>query len=366
MLNQSLPALAGACAAFAFGLLATRVARRIGWVDGGAGAHKLAGERWPLTGGAALLAGWLVAELCARAWALAPSSLFEAAELSALLESTLGVEVRLWPLGAVCAAFALGTLDDLLENGLSAGAKLCGQALCGLVLVAPSLLLYGASSTALLVALLAAAGACVALNCINTFDNADGAALGVGLLGLSGAPALAAPLVGFAPLNLLADRAGTWRRKAILGDAGSHALGLVLLLHPLAWPALTLPALDLARLCWVRWRLGEPVWRGDRRHLAHRFAQGGMAPWRVALQLAAIAAPAALAPAGWGIVAGVVASVVLFVWALALSRAPERAAAPENNAVGEFETTALGRAAGGPVAVVGEDATVSAAGTARA
>ena len=366
MLNQTLPALAGACAAFAFGLLATRVARRIGWVDGGAGAHKLAGERWPLTGGAALLAGWLVAELTARASTGASTSLFEAAELSALLERALGAEVRLWPLGAVCAAFALGTLDDLLENGLSAGAKLCGQALCGLVLVAPSLLLYGASSSALLLAVLAAAGACVALNCINTFDNADGAALGVGWLGLSGVPALAAPLVGFAPLNLLSDRPNTWRRKAILGDAGSHALGLVLLLHPLAWPALTLPALDLARLCWVRWRLGEPVWRGDRRHLAHRFAQGGTAPWRVALQLAAIAAPAALAPAGWGIVAGVFVSAALFVWALALSRAPQRSAAPESNAVGELETSALGRAGGGAAATACADADVSAAGTARA
>jgi UDP-N-acetylmuramyl pentapeptide phosphotransferase/UDP-N-acetylglucosamine-1-phosphate transferase len=355
VLIQLLPALAGACTAFAFGLLLTAVARRVGWVDGGAGAHKLAGERWPLTGGAALLAGWLAAEFTARALAAAPRPLFEAAELAALLERFLGGEVRLWPLGALCAAFALGSLDDLLENGLSAGAKLCGQAVCGLVLVAPSLLLHGASSTALLLALLAVAGACIALNCINTFDNADGAALGVGLLGLSGAATLAAPLVGFAPLNLISDRPGTWRRKAILGDAGSHALGLVVLLHPHAWPALTLPALDLARLCWVRWCLGEPVWRGDRRHLAHRLAQRGMAPWRVALLLVAVAAPAALAPWGWELAAGIAASAALLVWSLRC--APQSA---EPSAAG-----AAARPNAGALAPAGADANVSAAGTAR-
>jgi hypothetical protein len=80
-----------------------------------------------------------------------------------------------------------------------------------------------------------------------------------------------------------------------------------------------------------------------------------MAPWRVALLLVAVAAPAALAPWGWELAAGIAASAALLVWSLRC--APQSA---EPSAAG-----AAARPNAGALAPAGADANVSAAGTAR-
>lgn len=325
-----------ACAALATALtaaLATRIARRVGWVDGGTGVHKLGAAPWPLTGGAALFAG-LAVLWCFVEWrGRAESNFVPGRALAITVGEFLGREVTLWPFGAVATAFAVGMLDDGLEDGLSPRLKCIGQATAGWVLAAPMLLGEPASIETFGVSAALVLGAVVATNAINTFDNADGAALGVALLGLlGGAAPFAATLVGFAPFNMQRDRPGGWRRKAILGDAGSHVLGILILLTPSAWPVLVLPIADLARLCWVRSRLGLAPWAGDRRHLAHRMARAGWGPWRVAGALVAIAAPGVFAaqafgptsPAAWG---GGALTLACFAWALRCApAAPEPAA----------------------------------------
>lgn len=241
-------------------------------------------------GGLALAAGF------AAASALAGEPQFE---LESFLSHGLGRGIELWPTLACVAALGLGLVDDLLPRGLSAGAKLVGQFAVGGVLVAPLVLEYG-DPARLGVACVLVLFAVIAQNALNTFDNADGAAGGLALLALGASLfPFSAGLVAFLAFNL------PWRgrTRALLGDAGSHALGLAFLATPSAWPALALPLVDLARVVRVRRREGRPIWRGDRAHLAHLLAAAGLAPFAVAAWLAALSIPSAVL-GGFGVVRG--------------------------------------------------------------
>lgn len=315
-----IPTLAALCVGLLTALALIPFARRAGWVDGGASERKRAVEPLPLCGGAivlaGVLAGWVAMELGGRAQA----GFVPGRELRELVSAALGREVTLWPLGALLLAFAVGTLDDLLEDGLRPAQKLAGQAAVGAVLALPVVMAAPQDARAWAVLALAVLAACVVLNLVNTFDNADGAASGLGCAAaFGGAPFFAAGLAAFLPFNLA--RRGRAPR-AILGDAGSHALGLLLLLEPAAWPALALPALDLGRLVLVRVRLGRAPWQGDRRHLAHRLQARGLAPVHVALVLLALSLPALLL--GW---LGAPLVAVGFALALRFAPAPAESAA---------------------------------------
>ena len=295
-----------------------RVARRYGWVDGGASDRKRAALPLPLVGGAGvlagLLAGWLALEFAGRANA----EFVPGRALLALEPFALRPGATLWPLGAVLVAFAVGTIDDVLEDGLAPLHKLLGQAAAGFVLGLPLVIAQPTALGAWGGALLCALGACVALNLVNTFDNADGAAGGLALATFAApAPLFAAAVAGFLPFNVA--RRGHAPR-AILGDAGSHVLGVLFLLVPAAWPALALPAHDLARLSLVRLRLGSLPWVGDRRHLAHRLQARGLSPLQVALALLALSLPAVLL--GW---LGLPLTTLGFVLALRFAPAPREA-----------------------------------------
>lgn len=336
--------LAALVTAVAAPILARR-ARRVGWVDGGTCERKRGSAPVPLVGGAAVLAGtlagWLAVELVGRERA----AFVPGRELGQLVASMLRPDATLWPLGALLAAFVVGTIDDVLADGLSAGLKLVGQALSGFVLGLPLIVAEPASGAAWGAVALLSFGAVLALNAVNTFDNADGAATGLGALAFAAtAPMFAAPLAAFLPFNIARRAAPSGaleassrsipRPRAILGDAGSHVVGMLFLLCPSAWPALALPVLDAARVAFVRARLGEPPWRGDRRHLAHRLAARGLAPLQVALLLAAIAAPSAgLASLGgpWPAL-GLVATAILFSAVLRRTPAPAEPALPPSRA----------------------------------
>lgn len=229
-----------------------------------------------------------------------------------------------WP--ALLAAAGLGLWDDRVPGGLGPRAKLAGQ------LVAAGLLAGGSGGTVAEGALLALV-ALVAMNAVNTYDNADGTATGLGLVGLPGLWVPWAALAGFLPWNLLVRRGdggdggergergkrgergerGKRVPVAYLGDSGSHLVGLLMAANPAAWPVLTLPLADLARLCVVRARDGRPPWSGDRLHLAHRLEAAGAGPVAVALGLTLLAAlpvlGAASLPGGPGLALGVGATL---------------------------------------------------------
>jgi UDP-GlcNAc:undecaprenyl-phosphate GlcNAc-1-phosphate transferase len=266
----------GACAAT---WCLARLAPRLGWVDQGDGGRKLQREPLPLVGGAAVAFGLALAAALGG---------FERAPAG--IPGWLPPLASPWSLAALAAALLLGAIDDVQREGMRPAAKLIGQALCGALLAAP---LFADGDW--LRALLVIGAALAALNALNTFDNADGAAAGLSLLALASAlPAASLALLGFLPFNLRrSDGSALICRlpRAILGDSGSHLLGLLILLTPAAWPALALPLLDLARVALERIRSGQPPWVGDRRHLAHRLQARGLSPSAVALALASIALP---------------------------------------------------------------------------
>ena len=246
----------------------------------------------PVIGGAAILAGLFALEAGGLA------------SLSSTLST--GYEFdgsRAWP--ALVAAFLLGLVDDLRRGGLPPGAKVAGQAAVGLIVAHSVFALEPVYTLACLVVVP------LALNVWNTFDNADGAATGVGALALLsvGAPA-AGPVLGFLGCNLRLRGSAA----AYLGDSGSHLLGCLVLLHPGAWPLMLLPALDLIRVSCIRISEGRAPWRGDRTHLAHRMQRRGLSPFRVACCLYLVAALPLFWP-GWPGLALGVFGFLFSVWA---------------------------------------------------
>lgn len=296
--------------AFALSALATwtlaRLAPRLRWGDAGDGVRKLQAAPLAPVGGVALAVASVAAtSLSDLLWGMQ----FVWGEVQTVLE------LRTWPVGALAAALAVGLVDDLVPGGLRPSRKLVGQGLAGLVMVAPELARSASDPARLLAALALAAGAVVAMNTVNTWDNADGAAGGLGLLALG--PLFAAAFAGFLPFNLRRRDGRPLLRgmpHAILGDAGSHVLGMLLWLVPSAWPALALPLADLARVALERVRAGQRPWVGDRRHLAHRLERSGASPLVGAGLLALAVWPAAV-PAARAVSEGSPARALL--WTLA-------------------------------------------------
>jgi UDP-N-acetylmuramyl pentapeptide phosphotransferase/UDP-N-acetylglucosamine-1-phosphate transferase len=241
-----------------------------GWIDRREGAEDRKPRRSPvpLVGGGALLAALLV-------WDLA------------------GGRGLPWP--ALLAAGALGFVDDRRVGGLPVRPKVLGQLGVALLL---ALFPAGAGVEGLLDRLALAVVAVVAMNAVNTFDNADGAASVLGLAALWPVAGARGALLGYLPFNLFLRRRGLQGERpprAMLGDSGSHVLGVLIATTPGAEPFLLVPLLDLARLAVVRERVGRRPWEGDRRHLAHRFEALGLGPVAVAGCLAGILAPTWLA-----------------------------------------------------------------------
>jgi len=319
----SLPLVAG-LAALAAGLALARWAPAVGWSDGPGppGGRKRQAAAVPAVGGAAILVGLAVGWLLFDAGGRLPAALTPGRGLGRLVAPWLGSGATLFPLGACAVAFLVGLVDDLLPGGLRPRGKLLGQGLAGAVLGAPLLVSASVPTSAAVTVLLACiAGAVAAANLVNTFDNADGAAGSLGLLGLAPANALlAAPVAAFLALNLSrrAARRGPRTPRCYLGDAGSHLLGMLILMTPAAWPVLLVPALDLARLCRLRLRSGRAPWDADRRHLAHRLEARGVPRLGVPLLLAALAAPGlagAWVGGAWAL-AGVAATAASFAGAV--------------------------------------------------
>jgi UDP-GlcNAc:undecaprenyl-phosphate GlcNAc-1-phosphate transferase len=314
-------AVAAAVAAVATYVLARQAVER-GWIDrrDGAEERKPRTAPVPLVGGAALLAGLL-------AWDLSGGGSL--------------------PWVALLAAFLLGLVDDIVPGGLGAATKLKGQCVVGGLLMlfpAGSGVEAGSGVAGLIDHLALAIVAVVAMNAVNTFDNADGAASVLGLAALWPVPGARGALLGFLPFNLLlrgsgfglvrrglllrdAGPAAALPPKAMLGDSGSHVLGVLLAATPGAEPLLLLPLLDLGRLSLVRRARGRKPWEGDRRHLAHRLELMGLGPLAVAGCLAGLLLPTWLGArigAGSGlVVVGMLLTAALYFLVVYLTPDPD-------------------------------------------
>lgn len=297
-----------------------RGAARLGLVERvfeGEAERKQARQRVPVVGGIAILMALLGAQL-----------LFGGVAELAPARASWGGAIHFsepWTWAALSCAFFVGLGDD--RFGFRPHTKLLGQLFAGLCLVAPLVFSEGFSVEVCAWLL----GALLAQNAINTFDNADGAATSLVAVALfAPVPVAAAAVAGFLPLNL-ASRTRGGPTRPLLGDAGSHLLGMLVLINPVAWPVLCLPLLDLARVACRRMQLGIAPWIGDRRHLAHRLELAGLSRLRVVGVLLGIAAPSLLAvnlaPNGsdWALALGFLSTASLFVLAVLRSPDPDRA-----------------------------------------
>lgn len=266
-----------------------RLARRAGLVDDGRDApeRKVQARAVPLVGGPALLVAGLALvalEMLGGAWSLASVAPSHEDAICGFERGPLAL--------ALLLAFATGAIDDHAERGLSPFPKLVGQIAAGCALASG---LVVAGEPTLVERALVVFLAVVAQNVANTFDHADGTLGSVAFVGCVVARApFAGAIAAFLGANLARPARGA-PPYAYLGDSGSHVLGIVLLATPAGHAALTLPAIDLARVVWLRVRAGDPIWHGDRRHLGQRLAAAGRGPIQVVLLVLVCAAPAFLA-----------------------------------------------------------------------
>ena len=241
-------------------------------------------DRWhrkstPLTGGSALLTGFLLA--------------LGTAVLAGQVERRFGYLAL-----AGTAAFGLGLCDD--NRWIGPRAKFAGQlaiAAATASVIHPSWLPLAAAVPVALIVLVAA------MNSFNLLDNIDGlaagtAAIAAGTLALttlfaggSALPLLACAVagasLGFLPLNYRPTRPAA----LFMGDSGALFLGLVVGASALlATPGeagevsatvvaplliLALPILDTSVVILVRLAEGRPIWQGGKDHLSHRLVYVG-------------------------------------------------------------------------------------------
>ena len=269
-------------------ILAVPIARRAavatGFYDHPVG-YKEHAHPTPYLGGAAVLAGFLVA--------------------AGLLGIGLS-DFQTLILGAV-ALWAVGTLDDRV--GLPITPRVAVQLGAGLILWLEGIrwVLFDSEAANLALSLFWTVGL---INAFNLMDNLDGAAGTVGCVIALGAGALAqgegntalavlafalaGACAGFLPANLASPS------KIFLGDGGSMPIGFLVAGMVMAvpdgsigWVALFtlapmagLPILDTALVVVSRARRGAPVLQGGRDHITHRLLVVLGSPRRVAVALA--------------------------------------------------------------------------------
>ncbi len=326
-------------------------AKRFGLLDH-PGGHKGHDKPVPLGGGVGIflaIAIPLLAGILAHLLGLLPlvrecyiAEIHQAARTSWLNDSyppTLGI------LAAGAALCLLGLIDD--RKSLGPWLKLWVQIVCASAVVGfcdVRILTLAGELPSIVITILWI----VALtNSFNFLDNMDGLAGGVGLICaitlciiammmdqalpaiLSGV--MAGALAGFLPHNLAPA-------KLFMGDAGSLVMGFWLAccscmvtyapaegLLAVGWLIplciMAVPIYDTLSVFYLRWRRGESIMVGDRRHFSHRLLKRGLSVRQAAATIyiaAAVCCSGAviLASAGSLLVAGVVGVQILAVLVL--------------------------------------------------
>jgi UDP-GlcNAc:undecaprenyl-phosphate/decaprenyl-phosphate GlcNAc-1-phosphate transferase len=216
-------------------------------------------------------------------------------------------------IGAAVIAL-VGAADDLLE--LAADFKLVGQLLAAVIPVAAGVRVENLTLPFIgpvhlgepLSYALTVVGLVALMNVLNFIDGVDGLAAGVCTIGAATFAAIAlsldrtaagvlAMIVAGASLGYL--RHGFAPASIFLGDTGSNLLGYLLgvvvvqgalktnAVVALAFPlvVLAVPILDSSFVIAKRIKYGQPIYRADRWHFHHRFANIGFSARRTTLYL---------------------------------------------------------------------------------
>jgi UDP-GlcNAc:undecaprenyl-phosphate/decaprenyl-phosphate GlcNAc-1-phosphate transferase len=262
---------------------AMAVARRYGILDR-PGERKIHRESTPYLGGAAIIAGLVVASI------LSGSTVQQAAAIGA---------------GAV-AVFVVGLVDDI--RGLGAGIRVAIEALiaAGLWLAHIRAGLFGVPVLDLI---LTVVWIVAITNAVNLLDNMDGLASGVTAIAAAAYFVIAASdgnyFVASMAIGLAGASMGFLRynfppARIFLGDAGSLLLGYLLAVlallvdmnvsNPVGRALLQalilgVPVFDTTLVVISRIRAGRPVLLGGTDHTSHRLAHKGLSGRQVALVL---------------------------------------------------------------------------------
>ncbi|MFP4171688.1 MAG: MraY family glycosyltransferase [Candidatus Hydrogenedentota bacterium] len=217
----------------------------------------------------------------------------------------LGAEVTAKLAGIILGGlviFALGLADDVLL--LSPGVKLIGQLMAAGVLVGFGIRLNLFIPYPLVTALLTILWVVTMVNAMNFLDNMDGLAGGVSVVAAFSfflcAAAQGQTFVSVLLMVFAGATAGFLYHnlppaRIFMGDAGSMFCGYVLATAPIlatfytpnggsriavAAPlvALSVPLFDIVTVVYIRWRNGESIMKGDKRHFSHRLVELGMTP----------------------------------------------------------------------------------------
>ena len=147
-------------------------------------------------------------------------------------------------------------------------------------------------------------------NAFNLLDNMDGLSSGVafisGMIFLAVAVQTSQWRIAFLLLALLGALLGfLWFNfppaSIFMGDCGSLFIGYmmaVLTIHATFYQApfplfpaflpilvLAMPLFDTSTVLWIRWQVGHPFFKGDKRHFSHRLVQLGMSPTQALLTI---------------------------------------------------------------------------------
>ena len=275
------------------------------------GERKMQRTPVPLLGGIAIIATFYLV-IAASLIILAPVQQLQLDWIQRNVFGFLGPDIY-WKLtglvGGGMIIFLLGLVDDI--RALSPEKKLLGQIAAALALVFCGVRLdlflpqLGAPDwvTNLLASGITMIWVIFMVNSLNFLDNMDGLCAGVsaiaaGSMFLSVMPqdtfvcvllsVFAGSVCGFLFHNFSPAR-------IYMGDAGSMFCGYILAtsavlatfyteLNPtrvaVTAPvvALSVPIFDTLSVIWIRWRHGESIMKGDKRHFSHRLVDGGMSP----------------------------------------------------------------------------------------
>lgn len=297
------------------------------------GHRKIHDATIPLAGGltvlsamfATLLIGWLALAVFGTANPLDPTSVsLPRGKDGGLLDATPAFLLKygfgkraleLIGIGFGAAGMLLvGLLDDRFE--LSPAPKFAGQALIALIVAACGVRLTLFVPSILFSYVVTVLWILTVINAFNFMDNMNGLCAGLGAIAAGSFAGLAAikgqylvALLGFTTLGALLGFLphNFPKARSFLGDGGSHLTGylmavMAILPHfhtsespkPLAVliPLLVL-AVPLADMAWVvilRWRMGQPFYRGDTNHLSHRLVRMGLSRTRAVAAIWALAA----------------------------------------------------------------------------
>lgn len=269
------------------------------------GERKMQKEPLPLMGGVAIYLTFALV-IAVHLILLAPAQRFGDEWLESNVFDFLGADVG-WKLAGVFVGgllmFVLGVVDDL--NALTPERKLVGQVIAAAIPVLAGVRLDFLNPYLPVSIVVTIFWILLMTNAMNFLDNMDGLSAGISLIAALSFFACVFPMDQTFVAVMLMVFAGSVAgflyhnfnpARIIMGDAGAlfcgYFLATVAVLSTyhtangsaysvrLAIPimALGVPIFDIISVVVIRWRKGESIMKGDKRHFSHRLVQMGMTP----------------------------------------------------------------------------------------